>query len=202
MGFWQSIGGLVSAFGKLFSSPPVVPDPPKPPTQPLPTAPSQDETLIHLLEEHNTQRRNNGLHPLSMMDALNRAAQHHAYWMARNRNMSHGEIPGTTGFDAQDFVQRIRNEGYALSTGGENIAAGQRSVPEVMDAWMKSTGHRANILSNAYWNVGFGVATDDFGHIYWCVVFATPMTRGMAFRRVAAGRMQVTVSLPRALVRG
>ena len=202
MNFWQSIAGLFSGLGKLFSQPPAVPAPPKPPTQPLPSAPDQTETLIHLLEEHNNIRRNNGFHPLMMVEPLNRAAQRHADWMAKNRNMSHNETPGTTGFDAQDFAQRIKNEGYALSSGGENIAAGQRSVPEVMEEWLRSAGHKANILSPAFWNVGFGVAKDQFGHLYWCVVFATPMTRGVAFRMVAAGRIQVTVSLPRALVRG
>ena len=68
-----------------------------------------------------------------------------------------------------------------------------------MDDWMNSPGHRANILNAGFWNVGFGVAKDTFGHIYWCVVFATPLSRSRAVLRV---RVQVVVSLPRALVHG
>ena len=42
----------------------------------------------------------------------------------------------------------------------ENIAAGQPNPVEVMKAWMKSPGHRANILSCAFRNVGVGIALD------------------------------------------
>ena len=203
MTLWESVSGLFSALGQLFTAtppnaPPRPPAPPIPPWTPPPT-PEPNETMIALLEEHNSFRRNNGLQPLTMVEQLNRAAQRHADWMAVNRNMSHSEKPGTQGFDATDFSQRIKREGYLLSSGGENIAAGQRAVPEVMDDWMNSPGHRANILNAGFWNVGFGVAKDTFGHIYWCVVFATPLSRSRAVLRV---RVQVVVSLPRALVHG
>lgn len=166
--------------------------PPPPPARPQPTPPSVgDDTMIHLLEEHNSFRRNNGVQPLTLNERLNQAAKKHAWWMAVNRNMSHNQTPGTQGFTGRTFVDRLKAEGYTPRMGGENAAAGQRTPYQVMDAWMNSPGHRANILNDAYWNVGFGVAEDKYGHLYWCAVFATPMPRTV---------VRIVVSLPPALV--
>lgn len=202
MSLWSNIVGLFSALGKLFQSPSQIPAPPAPPSDPnwvAPTKPDPGATITELLREHNDFRNNNGVSPLVGNDALHFAAQRHATWMAINRIMSHTESPDTQGYEAQDFSQRIKNEGYVPYTGGENIAAGQRSVPEVMDAWMDSPGHRANILNGAYWNVGFGSAQDQYGHIYWCAVFASPLTK-TTLSRLKIARVQVLVSLPRAVV--
>ena len=203
MTLWQALGGFLQALGKLFGTLDAAPTPapPAPPTPPWtpPATPQPDATITELFAEHNSFRRNNGAQPLALSEPLNRAAQRHADWMAVNRNMSHSEAPNTPGYDAQSFSERIKREGYVLATGGENIAAGQRTVQEVMDAWMHSSGHRANIINDAYWHAGFGVARDSYGHIYWCAVFATPMTRSLLKRAVVA-RVRVVVNLPRALV--
>jgi uncharacterized protein YkwD len=152
-----------------------------------------------LLDRHNTFRKNNDVAAITLHSSLSNAAQHHAEWMAENRIMSHSEQPGTIGFDAQNFVDRVKHEGYVMVAGGENIAAGQRTVDEVMDAWMASDTHRRNILNPSFWSMGAGIATDWYGHMYWCVVLARPITRETV-KKVRIARVQVVVSLPQAIV--
>lgn len=189
MSFWQQIwANLVKWF-----SPPAVPDPPPPvPPSPMPEPPHSDD-IDGLLRAHNSERMDEQISLLQLDKRLCHAAQGHADWMATNRNMSHEQTPGTPGFVAANFGARVSKAGYPIAGGGENIAAGQSSVQQVMRSWMNSSGHRANILNDDYWHVGFGVAQDRFGHLYWCSVFAHPRYRGPLVTRVPA-------ALPRALV--
>ncbi len=136
---------------------PPTPQPPAPP----PTAPT--DIITQLLEAHNRQRSQRNIPPLFANPRLIAAAQKHAQWMANNKKMSH------TGSGGSSFADRIRAEGYSLRTGGENVAAGYKSVESVIAGWMNSTGHRANILNSNYKEIGVGVVND-----YWCAVFATP----------------------------
>jgi uncharacterized protein YkwD len=64
--------------------------------------------------------------------------------------------------------------GYAYQRAGENVACGQRSVAEVMSGWMRSPGHRKNILGK-YTEIGAACAIDTAGTPYWCVTFGTPL---------------------------
>ena len=52
----------------------------------------------------------------------------------------------------------MQSFGLKFSAAGENIAYGQKTAAEVMNTWMNSAGHRANILSEAYTQIGIGVA--------------------------------------------
>jgi len=110
-----------------------------------------------LLNLHNAERKHHRCGELKMNSKLNEIAQKHAEWMARRRNLTH-----------QGFQQRVRGP---WSTTGENIAAGQESEKEVVNDWMNSAGHRANILNNSFDEVGFGVAYTTNGSLYWCVCF-------------------------------
>jgi uncharacterized protein YkwD len=56
----------------------------------------------------------------------------------------------------------------------ENIAAGQRTAPEVVDGWMNSPGHRKNILSRDVSQIGIGFATGGEYGTMWVQVFGTP----------------------------
>ena len=117
-----------------------------------------------LLDEHNDLRQKNGLNSLRENGTLNRTAQKHADYMAERSNLSHyGERwsrPSTP----------VTAEGYDYISVAENIATGQRSVDEVMKAWMNSSGHQRNIMGN-HTEIGFGIAYGRDGRIYWCVVF-------------------------------
>ena len=62
----------------------------------------------------------------------------------------------------------MKNYGIHYRAAGENIAQGQTSAQQVMNAWMNSSGHRANILNSSYTHIGVGYISD--GH-YWTQMF-------------------------------
>ena len=64
--------------------------------------------------------------------------------------------------------------GLRFSAAGENIAYGQKTAADVMNAWMNSAGHRANILSQTYTTIGVGVAKAANGTLYWTQEFIKP----------------------------
>jgi uncharacterized protein YkwD len=66
---------------------------------------------------------------------------------------------------------QMKQFGYSYSYAGENIAMGQRSPQEVMKAWMNSAGHRANILSPNFTEIGIGYYSDGN---YWVQQFGKP----------------------------
>lgn len=79
--------------------------------------------------------------PLAWNDQLFSAAARHSTDMANNNYFSH------TGLDGRSMSQRVTAEGYTWSWVGENIAAGQSSVSSVMNGWLASPGHCANIMN-------------------------------------------------------
>jgi uncharacterized protein YkwD len=83
--------------------------------------------------------------------------------MAVHRYFDHTSQDGRSPFD------RMRGAGYKGGLMGENIAAGQPTPAAVMDAWMHSPGHRANILNCGYKVIGIGVFTlaGSPYRIYW-----------------------------------
>jgi uncharacterized protein YkwD len=106
----------------------------------------------------NAARSARGLAPLRHERRLAKAAQRHAVDMAHKRYFAHDSLDGST------FLDRIRAAGYLREsrswTAGENIAwgSGSRSTPRsIVRAWMASEGHRANILSAAFRDIGIGV---------------------------------------------
>lgn len=67
--------------------------------------------------------------------------------------------------------QMMESFGIRFNAAGENIAYGQRTPQEVMNDWMNSTGHRNNILSRVYNQIGVGVAKASNGTFYWTQMF-------------------------------
>ena len=65
----------------------------------------------------------------------------------------------------------LRNYGISFTAAAENIASGQRTAAEVMNSWMNSAGHRANILNATYNQLGVGAAKDSNGNLYWTQMF-------------------------------
>ncbi len=126
--------------------------------------PTIKETLLEL---HNNERRKRGIPLLNHNDALERAAQKHSVWMVARSNLTHNE-PG------HPVEKRVGDEGYNWTWVGENIADSPHNNPqEIMVAWMKSTGHRANVLNGHFKDVGFGIEQDQKGVWWWCVDFAS-----------------------------
>jgi uncharacterized protein YkwD len=64
----------------------------------------------------------------------------------------------------------LKEYGISYQSAGENIAYGQKTPEAVMNAWMNSSGHRANILKNGFGKVGIGVYKVN-GVLYWTQLF-------------------------------
>lgn len=97
----------------------------------------------------NAQRTAASCPALRADDRLARAATLHAQDMVDQGYFSHTSLDGRT------FGDRVTAQGYARP-GGENIAAGQQTAQAVVDAWMASEGHRANILNCDFTAMGIG----------------------------------------------
>ena len=111
----------------------------------------------------NVERSSAGCSPLRSNSLLVGVARAHSLDMGRHDYFAHNSQDGRSPFD------RMRAVGYAGGLMGENIAAGQRTAAAVMDAWMHSEGHRANILNCGFHVIGIGVATvsgSPYG-MYW-----------------------------------
>lgn len=112
----------------------------------------------------NQERAKVGCRPVTASSALNALAQSFSEDMAARGFFGHTDPDGATPWDRAD---KAGVEGL----GGENIARGQADAQAVMDAWMNSDGHRANILNCDYTTLGVGVHlgsggpwwTQDFG---------------------------------------
>lgn len=118
----------------------------------------------------NAARVANGLAPLAVDPSLSRAAQLHADDMARLGVMAH-ELPGVA---QPGLVDRAAFVGYSYSWLGENIAFNYLNSNTVMDAWLASPGHRANLLNANFTQIGVGVALDAQGEPYYCQTFGRP----------------------------
>ncbi len=146
---------------------PVVTTPPAPTA--LPTTPPASASVIQaaraqILSLVNQQRATAGCKPLSASSSLDGLAQAFSDDMAARGFFDHTDPDGKTPWD--------RAKALGISNlGGENIARGQADAQAVMDAWMNSPGHRANILNCDYTTLGVGIHygpdgpwwTQDFG---------------------------------------
>ncbi len=103
----------------------------------------------------NIERGKHGAGPLALNEKLTRSAQFHARFMADNDCFEH-LCP-----DEPNLGKRVRNAGYDWRAVAENIAAGQEDAAEVVDSWMHSPGHRANILNPRYKEIGIGYVLVD-----------------------------------------
>ena len=98
----------------------------------------------------NIQRRRHHLRPLHENRRLERAARRHSHSMVKHRYFGHG-----------DFAGRIHHAGYHGYTLGENIAWGSlryATPTAIVNLWMHSPGHRANILRPQFRDIGIGIA--------------------------------------------
>ena len=115
----------------------------------------------------NQERAKQGLSALSWSDELTAVARAHSKDMAARGFFSHTNPDGQSPFD------RMKAAGISYRTAGENIAAGQRTPQEVVNAWMNSEGHRANILNASYTRLGVGYASGSGAYsTYWTQCFA------------------------------
>ena len=138
----------------------------------IPMADHLDQNKLTLLRENslkvieliNAERVKAGLGAYAEAELLYAAASVRAAEL--EKLFSHNRPDGSLCFTIyKDF--NISSKARA-----ENIASGQQSPEKVMEAWMKSDGHRNNILSPDYKNVGVGVYQDASGKLYWVQLFS------------------------------
>ena len=128
--------------------------------------PETDETVLtyenEVIRLVNAYRAENGLHALRADWELSRVARYKSQDMKDNHYFSH-----TSPVYGSPFTM-IKNFGISYKSAGENIAKGQRTPQAVVNAWINSSGHRANILNASYTKIGVGYVADGN---YWTQMF-------------------------------
>jgi uncharacterized protein YkwD len=146
------------------SSPTPSSSPTTTPSSPGTVGTAEENEVVRLT---NAERAKGGCAPLKHDPQLRAAAFGHSDDMAKRNYFDHDSQ------DGRSFMDRIRAAGF---TGGsawaENIAFGQPSAASVVEGWMKSSGHRANIMNCRFTLIGVGAAKSAQGRIYWTQDFA------------------------------
>jgi len=130
---------------------------------------SLDKITRKVVRLTNRERKRKGIDKLSFNSKLQKAAQSHADDMDRTgRYLAHDSSDGRVLRDRIDAV------GYDWSYISENAAVGQASPKAVVQSWMNSPGHRANMLDPEIQEIGVGYAIDDVsGRPYWVQNFGS-----------------------------
>lgn len=121
-----------------------------------------------VVELVNERRENRGLQPLRVTQSLTASAVWKARHMAHFRYLAHND-PAPP--DARGVGERLEACGYSGSNRGENIAYGFRTPQAVMQAWLSSPSHRANIDNPRFGSIGVGAAVAENGVVYWAQNF-------------------------------
>jgi uncharacterized protein YkwD len=120
---------------------------------------------LALLQAMNDARHAHGLVPLRIDPRLQRTSRKHSTAMLRTDNLSHGA-----------FAARIRRAGVRARRVGENLAWGVGALAEarsVVNLWLASPEHRANLLRPGYRTVGVGERKGTFSGYAGAVVITT-----------------------------
>ncbi len=120
---------------------------------------SFEKEVIRLVNEIRVK---NGLKELKYNWELSRVARYKSQDMKDNKYFSH-----TSPVYGSPF-EMIKNFGITYRSAGENIARGQTTPESVVNAWMNSSGHRANILNSSFTQIGVGYVADGS---YWTQMF-------------------------------
>jgi len=113
----------------------------------------------------NVERAKVGLSALVKNEQLSHAARIKSEDFINNNYFAHTSPTYGTPFEM------LKTLGITFTAAGENIASGQKTAADVMNSWMNSSGHRANILNSTYNQIGVGVAKENDGNTYWTQMF-------------------------------
>lgn len=113
----------------------------------------------------NVERARAGRSALGENSEVSRVARIKSQDFINNNYFAHNSPTYGTPFDM------LKSFGITFTAAAENIASGQKTAAEVMNAWMGSSGHRANILSSTYNQIGVGVARNNSGNLFWTQMF-------------------------------
>ena len=132
-------------------------------SEPADTVAAYEQEVFDLV---NQIREENGLEPFVYNETLAETARAHSQDMIDRNFFDHTNPDGKSPFD------RMRENGLSYSMAAENIAVGYPSPEAVVEGWMNSEGHRANILGGCE-ELGVGLALGGSYGYYWTQCFAT-----------------------------
>ena len=127
-----------------------------------PTQQVSDSIMLQVVNLTNKEREKVGLQPLQVDSALMASAQEKSLDMKNNNYFSHQSPTLGSPFD------QMKKNGITYKSAGENIAKGQTTAEQVVQGWMNSSGHRANILDSKYTHIGVGYVAEGN---YWTQQF-------------------------------
>jgi len=128
----------------------------------IPSANSNTRILeTEVIRLVNEARKSNGLAALTENWELSRVARFKSEDMRDNKYFSHQSPTYGSPFEM------MKNFGIRYNYAGENIAMGYKTAKSVVDGWMNSPGHRANILNRNYKSIGVGYCSGN----YWTQMF-------------------------------
>lgn len=122
----------------------------------------EDETAIspeQIIERTNRERVSRGLPTLVVSEKLSQAAQAKAQHILRRQYFSH-----------EGWESFIRQSGYNYCSAGENLGLNHTETDEVVQAWMDSPSHRANLLKRKYNEIGVAVVRGNYKGIEDAVI--------------------------------
>jgi uncharacterized protein YkwD len=123
----------------------------------------QENEVIRLT---NVERGKAGCGSVKLNTKLRTAMRLHVQELGTHGNLYISHVSD----DGRSFVDRAKAQGYN-DPGGENVARGQRDAADVMNSWMNSEGHRANILNCSFKAIGVGAVKGVDGTIVWGQIF-------------------------------
>ncbi|GAB6446835.1 CAP domain-containing protein [Bacillus luti] len=132
--------------------------------KPAEEAKSLSEFEQRVVELTNAERTKQGLPALQIDTELSKVARIKSEDMQKNNYFDHNSPTYGSPFDM------MKKFGISYKSAGENIAQGQRTPEEVVQAWMNSAGHRANILNSGFTHIGVGYVENGN---YWTQQFIT-----------------------------
>lgn len=140
------------------------------PAKPVDTAPTASVSGLSAIEAEvvrlvNIERQKEGLQPLVASTELSNVARKKSEDMAQKNYFSHTSPTYGSPFDM------MKSFGISYRTAGENIAKGQLTAQSVVNAWMNSSGHRANIMNPSFNKIGVGHFKSSNGTNYWTQMF-------------------------------
>lgn len=132
-------------------------------SQPINVSKEENNTVAQeIVSLVNKERTIAGLAPIALDAELTKVAQLKSQDMQSKNYFSHTSPTYGSPFEM------MKQFGISYKSAGENIAMGQTTAKQVMDAWMNSEGHRANILDSKFTHIGVGYV--EKGH-YWTQMF-------------------------------
>ncbi len=115
----------------------------------------------------NSYRASKGLRPLGVSASLTASSSWKSLHMAGNGYFAHDDPPPVS----RSAYQRAKDCGFNGDAWAENIAWGYTSARSVVDGWLRSAGHRANMDNPSFTSTGVGVASSSDGRIFWSQSF-------------------------------